>query len=402
MSTTTAPEVLTPTLRTTGARARFWILGIAAIVLVGIVMLVAERGVSTEASRLDPDSAAPGGTRALVEVLRDQGVEVHLVTSITEMRRAVAAADSATVVLHDPTAILDEQQRAQFLRTAARLVVLEPGLAATADLAPEIGLAGSALDSEQRLDSACALPAAERAGEIRGTGFGYRILDDSTGAVGCFPAGDDIVALVQLPRDNGDLVILGATSLLTNEEITLAGNAALALNLLGEDATLVWYVPGVDDLRAGDELPSILDLTATWATPLALLAVLVVIAAGVWRGRRFGPLVRERLPVIVRSSETMEGRARLYERADARLHALDALRMAALGRLATRVGLSRRATVDEIVAAVASLTGRDRSQLHDLLAGAAPHSDADLLRISDELGQLERTVAQLTTSPPTR
>ena len=34
MSVTAAPEVLTPTLRATGARARFWIIGIALIVLV--------------------------------------------------------------------------------------------------------------------------------------------------------------------------------------------------------------------------------------------------------------------------------------------------------------------------------------------------------------------------------
>ena len=161
-------------------------------------------------------------------------------------------------------------------------------------------------------------------------------------------------------------------------------------------------MPGVDDLRAGEELPSILDLTATWVTPLAILALLVTIAAGVWRGRRFGPLVRERLPVIVRSSETMEGRARLYERANARLHALDALRMAALGRLAARVGLSRTASVDEIVAAVAALTGRSRSELGDLLVGALPNSDAELLRLSDELSRLEHDVARVTGAPPTR
>ncbi|MAT18165.1 MAG: hypothetical protein CMF56_10630 [Leifsonia sp.] len=402
MSVTAAPEVLTPTLRATGARARFWIIGIALIVLVGVVALATERGASTAASWLDPDSAAPDGTRALVEVLREQGVEVHLATSLNQMRSLVDAADSATVVLHDRDAVLDEDQRARFLRTTARLVVLEPGLAATADLAPAVGLAGNALDSEERLAAGCALPAAQRADEIRGSGFGYRILDASTGAVGCFANDDDIVALVEVPHDDRGLVLLGATSLLTNDEIALAGNAALALNLLGEDATLVWYVPGVDDLRAGEELPSILDLTATWVTPLAILALLVTIAAGVWRGRRFGPLVRERLPVIVRSSETMEGRARLYERANARLHALDALRMAALGRLAARVGLSRTASVDEIVAAVAALTGRSRSELGDLLVGALPNSDAELLRLSDELSRLEHDVARVTGAPPTR
>ncbi len=41
------------------------------------------------------------------------------------------------------------------------------------------------------------------------------------------------------------------------------------------------------------------------------------IAAAFWRGRRFGPLVVENLPVTVRASETMLGRARLYEKSRA-------------------------------------------------------------------------------------
>ena len=66
-----------------------------------------------------------------------------------------------------------------------------------------------------------------------------------------------------------------------------------------------------------------------------------------------------------------------------------------VGRLAARVGLSRTASVDEIVAAVAALTGRSRSELGDLLVGALPNSDAELLRLSDELSRLEHDVARV-------
>ena len=66
-----------------------------------------------------------------------------------------------------------------------------------------------------------------------------------------------------------------------------------------------------------------------------ILLLLVFLAAAFWRGRRLGPLVVENLPVVVRASETMEGRARLYQKSSARLHALDALRIGAIQRLAT-------------------------------------------------------------------
>ena len=69
------------------------------------------------------------------------------------------------------------------------------------------------------------------------------------------------------------------------------------------------------------------------------MLVLVALGAVFWRSRRVGPLVVENLPVVVRASETMEGRARLYERSNSRLHALDALRVGTVARLARTCGL---------------------------------------------------------------
>ena len=100
-----------------------------------------------------------------------------------------------------------------------------------------------------------------------------------------------------------------------------------------------------------------MSLTPPWVTPLILLVVLFGLAAAIWRGRRLGALVAERLPVVVRANETMEGRARLYERAGSREHALDSLRIGALARLAKLCGLPRRATLDDVIDAVAALTG---------------------------------------------
>ena len=73
--------------------------------------------------------------------------------------------------------------------------------------------------------------------------------------------------------------------------------------------------------------PDIAALTPGWVTPVMLLLVRRLRRRRVWRGRRFGPLVVENLPVVVRAGETREGRARLYQRSSARLRAADALRI---------------------------------------------------------------------------
>ena len=141
------------------------------------------------------------------------------------------------------------------------------------------------------------------------------------------------------------------------------------------------------------ELKTLGELTPPWVTPVLVLLVLTFVAAAVWRGRRFGPLVIENLPVTVRSSETMLGRARLYERSSARLRALDALRVGTIQRLATLCGQPRTASVDEIVSAVASVTRAQVGDIRNLLLDTVPATDADLVSLSDALLVLERDVA---------
>ena len=129
------------------------------------------------------------------------------------------------------------------------------------------------------------------------------------------------------------------------------------------------------------------------AQSLVLLTIVFIVAA-VWRGRRLGPLVIENLPVTVKSSETMLGRARLYEKSSARLRALDALRVGTVQRLATACGLPSTATVDDVIASVAVLAGAPPHEIRSLLLDAEPASDAELVEYSDALLRLEHEVAE--------
>jgi hypothetical protein len=100
------------------------------------------------------------------------------------------------------------------------------------------------------------------------------------------------------------------------------------------------------------------------------------------------------MPVFVRASETLEGRARLYQKSADRTHVLDSLRIGAIGRMARACGLSARASVDDVIGAVARVTGAAVPALRALLVDEIPRTDRDLLRLSDQLSELEDALAK--------
>jgi hypothetical protein len=122
------------------------------------------------------------------------------------------------------------------------------------------------------------------------------------------------------------------------------------------------------------------------------LCVAVIIVA-LWRTRRVGPLVAEDLPVVVRASETVEGRGRLYRSRRARDRASEALRTAVLHRVLPRLGLGPNAEPTAVVQAVAQRIGADPNTLGPLLFGPPPETDADLVNLANQLDDIERQVA---------
>lgn len=381
-------QVLTPTVGRVAKRALFWV-AVAIFVVALAIVALATAGSNAQGSPLDPGNAAPGGSMAVAEVLRQQGVDVVAASSLDEARAAVAGVDDTTILLYDPNGYLDEAQLAEAAALSRTVIVVDADFTQLRAIAPEIAQAGPV---DARLTADCDLSAARTAGTVSGAGYGYRVVDDSADVTVCFGSGDNVFSLVQLNRGGGQLTVLGLTDALTNQHVVDNGNAALALNLLGAHPTLVWYIPTIADLK-DDTPPTLGELTPPWVTPVLLLLVLAFAAAAVWRGRRFGPLVVENLPVTVRSSETMLGRARLYERSSSRLRALDALRVGTIRRLAVLCGQPRSATVDEVVSAVAAVTGSERHVIRDLLIDTLPATDAELIALSDALLVLEQGVA---------
>ena len=371
--------VLTPTVARFARRSLLWV-AISLIVLVIALIGFAVGSLGQNSNAMAADNPAPNGAQALVEVLRHEGVTVIVADSLEEATDAADDPENTTLFLYDASFYLDPQQTETALDLAETVVVLQPSYTTLELISSDLALAGFTSGTR---DADCSVPAAEAAEEITTSGEGYRILGGD--AEGCF-ADDDVFSLVQLDG----VTALGTESALSNGAILEQGNAALALNLLGANDTLVWYLPTAADYDS--EIATASELSPPWVLPVTLTLFLVGLAAILWRGRRLGPLIVENLPVTVKASETMQGRARLYERANARLHTLDSLRIGAIARLATLCGLPVLATVDEVIAASAAIASMDPAAVRHLLVEAQPASDRDLVRLSDELLVLEQTV----------
>ncbi|MEJ1230319.1 MAG: DUF4350 domain-containing protein [Galbitalea sp.] len=386
-------EVTTPTVRRAFRWLRFWLIA-AAIAILAVIGYTLLTPPTLDSQPLAADGTGRTGSRALVEVLREHGVSVTATDSLNATRSAIGpdAAARATVLVYDPNGYLDAGQLRTLEADAAHIVIVAPTAGQLQIAIPGGKTAGAAPFT---LSARCDLAAAGRAGTITDGGDAYRVAA-GRGITGCFPSGTGAFSLLQRSTPAGTITVLGSMNALTNEYIADAGNAALALNLLGSTPGLVWYLPSLGDVVAGGGAESLAQAAPRWIEPVLLLGLAVGIAAGVWRGRRFGPLVVERMPVVVRASETMEGRARLYQSASARLRALDALRIGTVDRLGRLCGLSRHATLDEVVGAVASATGRDVRAVRALIVDDIPRSDAALVRLSDELLVLEDDTARAT------
>jgi hypothetical protein len=386
-------EITTPRLRVTGRRVLFWVV-MAVLLLLFAAVTFALTGSTQDKARLSATNPHGNGAEALIAVLRGDGVQVTTPRTIGDAEQdAGGHPATTTLVVYDQNSVLAKSQFSRLSAVARRIILIEPDEAALEALAPSVSHAGALAETVRA--AGCRLAAARAAGTVSGLARGYRITARAADATGCFGAGG-VYALVRVEQPGtaghpaSTVTVLGTTTTFTNGSIEQRGNAALGLGLFGGTKNLVWYLPSFADANVVQDgvLPN-----PPWVLWAIVLAGLVLVAAGVWRGRRFGPVVVERMPVFVRSSETLEGRARLYQRSSARTHALDALRIGAIGRMATRCGLSSRAELDEVVGAISRATGRPVPGLKALLVDTLPTRDSDLIRLSDELAALEAEVA---------
>ena len=263
------------------------------------------------------------------------------------------------------------------------------------------------------------------------TGTSTPAYTDLTGCYAIGSNGDPAMVSLQSTKTGGDVILLGWTDFTENEYLTDQGDASLALGLFGGHGTLVWLAKqftldenlnGCTGLACGSGTPTatasgagggsgsgsggggggsssqavtLAQLIPHWIWWMLLQLLIAAAALAYWRSRRLGRLVGENLPVKVRAAETVEGHANLYRRASAHGRAAGLLRSAAARRIAPLLGLPAGPAgrkPESLVQPVAERLGRTPEQVRAVLAGEVPMTEAELVRLTDQLDRLEQEV----------
>jgi hypothetical protein len=346
---------------------------------------------------LDPAGTGQSGGHALADLATERGqVVVRTPVPDTTAQDKAEAGGGALELITNPGQLTTAQLR-QAARFDGDILLVDPNTAALRVIAPGVGIAGHEFAAV--VQPRCAVQAATLAGGAYVDGA--VLATSAPGAQECYPAGDRHW-LVRYESGGRTVTVVGSGTPLTNEYLADDGDAALGLNLLDGARRIVWVVPSAAPAAAGTQgsgqggQQSFLSLVP-W--PVYLIAIQLCVAAllaAAWRARRLGPLVAERLPVVVRAAETAEGHGRLYHARRARDRAAEELRAAAAGRLSLLSGLGTGAGGgrDAAAEAVAARAGLPASEVATLLHGPPPATDQDLVNLAADLDTLERKIRQ--------
>jgi hypothetical protein len=382
MATTAAhPDAVTTTVARRRRSSRgvvLTLIALATIAVIGAYLTAPRHG-----ARMDPESTDPDGAHALVTLLRDFGVEVVVAHGIADVERA--ARPGSLILVAQTQYLTDATLLDRLAKTPGDLLLMEPTVRTRDALMPGVRMStASTFDSNPN----CALREATRAGMVRfGPSDTYQATDGRT-LTRCYDG-----VLIRFRQNGRTVTAVGSTDFMTNDGLLQAGNAALAMNLAGDRPRLVWDAPQ----RAEGETStstSLVDLIPENAIWIVVQLCLVVLLVALWKGRRSGPLVAEELPVVVRASETVEGRGRLYRSRRARDRAAAALRTATMQRLLPRLGLGPDASAPAVVTTVAQRTAADPGYVAYQLFGPPPATDNDLLQLARALDEIERQVTR--------
>lgn len=357
-------------------------------VLVTLLVLAVIAGVDAyltaprPGARMDPAATGPDGAHALVELLRNAGVDVVVANNIADIEQA---ARPDALILVAQSQYLTDTLLDRLASVRSDLLLVEPTTRTREALLPDVRISGA---NGFDLDPNCTLREAVRAGPVRFGPSNTYERKDGRGMTRCYDG-----ALIRFREDGRAITAVGNTDFMTNGGLLQAGNAALAMNLAGDRPRLIWYAPHQveGESSARSSLFELIPPNVIWIVGQLALVVLLV---AVWKGRRPGPLVAEELPVVVRASETVEGRGRLYRSRRARDRAATALRTAAVARLLPRLGLGAGASPAAVVTSAAQRIGSDPAFVSYHLFGPPPTTDHDLLQLARALDDIERQVAR--------
>ncbi|MGV9182502.1 DUF4350 domain-containing protein [Arcanobacterium canis] len=344
-------------------KRRFVIIAAIVLILITAALLLSPTPANQDA--LAPDAVRPEGAGALSALLEDNGASVSYTTSISDAV-ARSSRDSTLILPWSVAAAMTPSQAKQAKKTQAHIVIISDETTASLknwgyDVAPRWIGATTATSSDSHFAARTIGPLHQ---VIPGPGF--------------FPA-DGGVAVSQ----HSNITLLADGSLLTNAHLATHHNAALGLDIVGSHRSIIWV-----SVRGVWHTPTVKDnqpLTYPWLIPALIGAGGIVVFAALLLGRRFGPLVPERLPSVIDARESRRGLALAYSLSRDPGHAASVLRAASIARVAKTVGLDRHDTPEMVVTTLAQHTAQDPQQLTELLYTRQITTDSQLVELQHEL-----------------
>ena len=396
--TTTSPQSAPPpspgeasAAQVTGPRWsqhwRRWRPGVIAVTLMLVpALLTVWAQTTTSTIPLAIDNPKDWGTMAVAELLRHEGVSVSKASSLSEA--VDASRQGATIAVVNADQLSDQDRRALAQAGGDVVVIGAKGggnaLAGLTDMTAK----GTAASASSTLAPQCDDADAQAARSLAGTRASVSLQGDDD-AVGCFPVGKDRYAYATDSLPSGaTLRVLPDPAPVANAHLAQKGHAAMGVRALGHHSRVLW----LDGQRM--KTPSLWNSPSTppWLPVLILQLIVIAGVLAIVQGRRFGGIVSEDLPVVVRSTETTVARGRLYRQGSDRPRAAQALRSGTALRLGAALGLPPGASRRDVIAAVATASGAAPATVDSLLYGPPPSSDDALATLAVQLDQLESEV----------
>ena len=305
-------ESLTAKLR----RWRPFILALGALLIVTVIGALIRPQHSKTPFAID--NPRQDGTQALAQLLRDEGVSVEAVHSPEAAAGAARSGGSGTTIALVNVGELSDREREDLARTGADIVVigaLYEDLSGLTD-PDELTTSGRSASEDATLSPQCPDADAAAAASVAGSRGSVQINGDTggeeAGVIGCFPIAQEdpedghtyAAYAVTTTRGGGTLRVIADATTVTNSRLTEAGHASLGMRVLGHHEHMVWFD------ASQRQAPTVWDTVSMplWMPVLLLQGGVIICALAVVRGRRFGRIVVERLPVVVRATETTRGR----------------------------------------------------------------------------------------------
>lgn len=362
-----------------------WSVLVVLAVLVITVVGLALAQTNTNSIPLHPANPGLDGTMALHEVLDDHEVTTRTVSDHQALQDAAPGPDDTVVITNterlDPAVA---RHLVPTLQRAGRVVVVADDFHRLTDLRLPVSYLGPSSGT----DPVASCRGDVVPGDVEVAGLTGAFDLDSADWRGCFSA-DEGHALTFGPYGQATAVVIDSTGFATNDHVLEADNAQAALWLYGSESQVLWYMPSYDDTLGGGKDADEVTLAPAWFTPVLVLLGFAVLTLMIAQGRRFGPLSREPMPVVVSALETTRIRGRLYRGTDDLAHSAGLLRTAAVGRLARRTGLPPNADAGQ----VADRLGATHPQAPALLTGPLPSTPDEAVRWWHDLQHLEDEVA---------